>query len=319
MNKMASIARKFGIRKTIVDIKNYSINTSKVLGQGAFGIVFKGKDVKKNLIAAKRIDSKRHPKVLAYNYARLLEVDHQNIVKVLNVEIDNGILWLFMEFCEFGDLNTFYRTRNVMMETSSNVMKQIMSGIAYLHNRGIKHRDVKPGNILVESEQPVVVKLTDFDVTKYLDPEIETSLMTSNVGTNVFKAPEYFRRNELKKIMYHRNVDIYAAGLTFLAILQHKKEDTVLIPRIETPQDGSELHMPIGQLIAERIKYNIKELDVITLNESVLSDDNGNISNVNIWKEEMKKLIQKMTCHKPEDRLSASETLQVTVVFRFIL
>ena len=136
-------------------------------------------------------------------------------------------------------------------------MRQIMSGIIYLHAQNIIHGDIKPGNILVASEEPVLVKLTDFDVTKCLDPEIETSVMSSNVGTNAFKAPKFFMRNECKKTHHHRNVDVYAAGLTFLAILQHDKESSMLIPQIETPREDSELHHPIGQLIAERIKYGV--------------------------------------------------------------
>ena len=119
-----------------------------------------------------------------------------------------------MEFCESGDLNK---------EVSEEVMRQIMCGINYLHGKDIVHRDVKPGKILVEPEDPFVMKLTDFAVSKCLDPEIETSAMSSNVGTNAFKAPEFFMRNEMKKIVYHRNVDIYATGPTFLAILKHKK------------------------------------------------------------------------------------------------
>ena len=107
------------------------------------------------------------------------------------------------------------------MDTTLKLMRQIMSGISYLHNQDIIHRDIKPGNILVASEDPLVIKLTDFDVTKCLDPDIETSGMSSNVGTNVFKAPEFF----MKKIKYHHNVDIYATGLKFLAIVQHKNQE----------------------------------------------------------------------------------------------
>ena len=150
-----------------------------------------------------------------------------------------------------------------------DVMKQIMLGIRYLHSQDIVHRDIKPGNILVASKTPLRLLLADFDVSKCLDPEVETSLMTSNVGTLVFKAPEFFQRTTSGKIEYHRNVDIYAAGLTFLAILQAKKGKKMLIPRIETPMDDSEYHAPsIGQLIAERIKYKVSELNVVTLEGS---------------------------------------------------
>ena len=106
--------------------------------------------------------------------------------------------------------------------------------------------------------------MADFDVSKCLDLEVETSLMTSNVGTLAFKAPEFFQRTSPGNIEYHRNVDIYAAGLTFLAILQGEKGKKMLIPQIETPRDDSEFYVQsIGQLIAESIKYKVPELSIV--------------------------------------------------------
>ena len=139
--------------------------------------------------------------------------------------------------------------------------------------------------------------LADFDVSKCLDPEVETSLMTSNVGTLTFKAPEFFQRTSPGKIEYHRNVDIYAAGLTFLAILQAEKGKKMLIPHIETPMEDSELHAPsIGLLVAERIKYKVKELNIVKIEpEQTL----------------LKWLISQMTRIHPEKRLSAEETLDI--------
>ena len=100
---------------------------------------------------------------------------------------------------------------------------------------------------------------------------------------------------------------MYSMGVTFLALLQARDENKRLLPRIETPHNDSELYIPIGKFIAERIKYEVKELNIV-----VIDNDNENISNggknLNI-PNEMRKVIQKMTCVKPEKRLSASQTL----------
>ena len=229
-------------KDNLLKVLSYSIDQTQLLGSGAFGVVFKGHDSKKKPIAAKRIDGDKHPRILTQDLDRFRHLNHPNVMKILDVEKNENVVWMMMPLCEHGDLNNFYRTRQVPHETNLEVMKQIMAGISYLHSQGIVHRDIKPRNILVASEIPLRLLLADFDVSKCLDPEVETSLMTSNVGTLAFKAPEFFQRTSPGKIEYHRNVDIYAAGLTFLAILQAEKGRKMLIPRIEKPMDNSELH-----------------------------------------------------------------------------
>ena len=147
---MATLAKLLGIRSDVLDIKSFSV-TRDILGQGAFGVVFKGKDAKKNPIAAKRIDGSEHSKVLTHHYDRILHLDHQNIIKILDIEKLDSIFWMFMEFCEIGDLNKFYRTREVSLKISKGIMIQIMSAIAYLYDQYIIHRDIKPGNLLLAS------------------------------------------------------------------------------------------------------------------------------------------------------------------------
>ena len=290
----------FAAKKHLLKVKSYSINQKNVLGQGAFGIVYQGNDAKNIPVAAKRIDGDKHPKILTQDLDRILQLDYPNVMKILDVEKKGSIVWMMMPFCEHGDLNNLYKTRDVTNGAKIDGMKQIAAGISYLHNQDVIHRDIKPGNILVASETPLVLQLADFDVSKCLDPKVETSLMTSNVGTLAFKAPEFFQRTSTGQIEYHRNVDIYAAGLTFLAMLQAEKGKKMLIPQIESPMVDSELHVPsIGQLIAERIKYKIPELSIVKIE--------GEQSSV----KSVKSLISRMTCVNPEERLSAENILDL--------
>ena len=204
-----------------------------------------------------------------------------------------------MSFCGLGDLNHFLQKKEIFHQKT----KLRSDETNYIRNRipsqskTSSTEDIKPGNILVATELPLQILLADFDLSKCLDPEIETSLMTSNVGTLAFKAPEFFQRTSPGKIEYHRNVDIYAAGLTFLAILQAEKGKKMLIPQIETPMDETELHTDsIGRLIAERIKYKVPELNIVKIEGE---------------QRRLKRLISRMTCVNPEERLSAANVFYV--------
>ena len=79
-------------------------------------------------------------------------------------------------------------------------MTQIAGGVAFLHSKNIAHRDIKPGNILLKTEGGcAVVKLGDFGLSKFLDPDGSTSAMSSDVGTLIFKAPEFWDKKQGNK------------------------------------------------------------------------------------------------------------------------
>ena len=173
-----------------------------------------------------------------------------------------------MDYCLHGDLNMFCGGTELNINQKLDIMNGIARGIEYLHSNNVIHRDIKPANILIADVSPLVAKLADFDVSKCLDENVETSVMSSSVGTFAFKAPEFFQRHK-GKLSYHRNVDVYASGLTFLAMIQ-AEGNRKLVPRIETPRDDSECYAPsIGALIAERIKYNVPELNIVLFDQTL--------------------------------------------------
>ena len=291
-------------------IKGYTIYSKHVIGQGAYGIIYKGHNDKGNKIAAKRIDTQRKSSMrdILKDIERLKKLDHPNIVKVYDTHQEGSVVWIFMELCELGDLNKFYRKTELTQHQLFVIMMQIAAGVAFLHENNVVHRDIKPGNILVANHSPIQIKLTDFDVSKFFEEIFETSAMSTDVGTLVFKAPEFFQKTKERKLVYHRNIDVYAAGLTFLALHQGKGGKTQLIPRIETPRHDSEYTSPsIGQLIAERIKYKVKELNIV----KTFRPGNERTANLGETTSKVKLLIQKMTCPKPEDRISASHVLKI--------
>ena len=271
-------------------------NFCNYLGKGAYGIVFKTWNEEGDVFAVKNIDGEQNPRVLYQNFDKLLQLNHKNIVKIIDICKEDQILFVFMTYCPLGDLNKYFRSKGLNLGEKIDIMKQVANGIVYLHSESVVHRDIKPDNILVLHDCKVTAKLSDCDLSKVLDPDVETSVMTSNVGTLGFKAPEFFQRKNDEQVHYHRNVDVFAAGLLFLAMIQYNSGN--LIPHIETPRDESEVHAPIGSLIAERIKYQVPELNVVVIEDTENTET------------EVKRLIHGTTHHNSEERLSAVDVLR---------
>ena len=210
-------------------------------------------------------------------------------------------IWIMMEFCDFGDLNNFFEKyhQKLHIKIKVRIMGQISKGFAFLHSQNIVHRDIKPGNILLKGENDyVVIKLGDFGLSKFLDPDDMTSAMSSNVGTQWFKAPEFWDKKPNERVRYHRNVDVYAAGLTFTAMLQAKPGQS-LVPKIEGSLESFETKMPIGFAAFTRCQNKHNEIQVVVQE----SNDTPLLS-------KLKSIIEAMTCFSLEARISATEVVK---------
>ncbi len=104
---------------------------------------------------------------------------------------DNRLIIIVMEFVPGGDLGKFIGSRGILSEETTKIMaEQLLHALDYLHQKNITHRDVKPDNILIQSQQPFVVKLTDFGLSKMVDND-QTFLRTF-CGTLLYCAPEVY-------------------------------------------------------------------------------------------------------------------------------
>ena len=290
-----------------INIFGYTVDILQELGRGGFGTVFKGFDNTGNAVAVKKVainspndHDKKKAIAEAVKFHFLKEnVSHDHVIKVYDVKRWRDSMWIMMEFCDFGDLNSFFVNyyEKIDPDLKLNIMGQIAKGVAFLHQKNIVHRDIKPGNILLKSSNGyAVVKLGDFGLSKILDPDEMTSAMSSNVGTVTFKAPEFWDRKPNDRVKYHRNVDVYAAGLTFAAMLQAKPRCT-LAPKAEGPMQSFETKMSIGLAALTRSQNKNGEIKIVV-------PDNGTDTPL---VKEIKSIITAMTCFSPQARLSATQ------------
>ncbi len=291
-----------GCRMTC-QIGNYKVDLRKKLGRGHFGIVYQAEGTLGTKVAAKQLDSSSKFKATLKELAnawKQQDLDHMNIVKIFEIKIEEeeNELWMFMEYCSDGDLNKYSMNHyDELQKIKVNLMKQMASGLAYLHDRRIAHRDIKPENILLQQMQNLeflVVKLTDFGLAKFHSATAERTEMTTNIGTQNYKAPEFWDMDANQKIHYHKNVDIYALSLTYLALVTAERGKHLRPHAVGC--DPSEHYQPLGLAMFNRNRDKKEEISVV---EIVKGDD-----------EEMctvKRIIQRGTSIRPDVRPTAEE------------
>jgi len=130
------------------------------IGEGSYGLVIKVKPKLTNEVRAMKMINKQSiifgvKEADILNEIKILKsLDHPNIIKIYEFFKDEKFYYIISEFCEEGDLLTQLEAQKngVFSEKlACNIMKQILSSVAYLHSKKIFHGDLKLENILVDS------------------------------------------------------------------------------------------------------------------------------------------------------------------------
>ena len=151
----------------------------------------------------------------ALSVAKLI---HPNIVQVYDTGVDEGRHYIVMEYVE-GRSGAQLLQRHGPLEarTTVEIGIQACAGLDYAHKRGIIHRDVKPGNLMIDGGPAgggeMVVKLTDFGIARAAE-QTRITQVGSVVGTAAYLAPEQVRGEEATPA-----TDVYALGVVLYQFL----------------------------------------------------------------------------------------------------
>lgn len=178
------------------------------IGVGSFGEVFVGMNTKSGvLMAVKRFHMQGAEKSDIRREVELLRsLKHENIVRYLGAEMDKSLLHIFQEWVPGGSVSSLLKKFGPFsLEVIQSYLSQTISGLVYLHQNDIMHRDIKGSNVLVNDYG--VVKLADFGASKKI-ASLEDNLMMSMTvrGSPYFMAPEVFEEK------YSAKADIWSVG-----------------------------------------------------------------------------------------------------------
>ena len=142
----------------------------KAIGQGGMGQIYKVKNVVSGRLEAMKIllpNLETDPEVAA-RFIREIQIlaalHHPNIAALQTAQQINNQLIMIMEFVQGVTLKERLRTNHLPLQEGLDYIRQVLSALAYAHQRNIIHRDVKPGNIMMTPEG--AVKLMDFGIAK---------------------------------------------------------------------------------------------------------------------------------------------------------
>lgn len=155
----------------------------------------------------------RTDKEFVRNQFKLIKnIKHINIIEAIDYFQYKDNEYIIFEYYE-KDLLKLINDKEFDENIIKAVIKQMLEGLAYLHDNSMAHRDMKPDNILISPEG--VVKIIDFDLTKVID---NTRPLTRGVVTLYYRAPEIF----FGDIHYSFSVDMWSIGC-ILAEMMLKK------------------------------------------------------------------------------------------------
>jgi serine/threonine protein kinase len=267
------------------------------LGKGAFANVYQLTTLSEGRhFAVKELEKRRYVKdgILDRKLSNEMEImksiKHPHIVEYVEYHDIQDHLYIIMEYVPCGDLQAYLKHGVLSESKAIPVARQTLLALDYLHRNNITHRDIKPDNILIASDNPFTIKLSDFGLSKV---KKEDTFLKTFCGTLLYCAPEVFphyqnekkgtkRRHSSKTYSYTHAVDIWSlAGVMWFALCGS--------PPFEGVVD------PTGRGMFEKIMYT-------ELNGNAL--DNAEVS------EDAKDLLTQMLSTEPERRPTARQCLR---------
>src|SRR6184192_1323735 len=190
------------------------------VGRGGQGVVFRARQKSLNRTVALKVislgqwASKAHLKRFRREAEAAASLDHPCIVPIYEVDERDGSCYFSMKFVEGGQLDEVTRREPMPIRRAVELIAKVARTVHYAHEHGILHRDIKPGNILLDKKgEP---HLTDFGLARLVETESTVTRTLEVLGTPSYMAPEQAVGNNAA---ISAITDVYGIGAVLYQLL----------------------------------------------------------------------------------------------------
>jgi serine/threonine protein kinase/Tfp pilus assembly protein PilF len=190
------------------------------VGRGGQGVVFRARQKSLNRIVALKVisvgqwASEAHLKRFRREAEAAASLDHPRIVPIYEVDERDGSCYFSMKFVEGGQLDEVVRRKPISIRQAAELVAKMARTVHYAHEHGIVHRDIKPGNILLDVKgEP---HLTDFGLARLVETESAMTRTMEVLGTPSYMAPEQAVGNNAQ---FTSATDVYGLGAVLYQLL----------------------------------------------------------------------------------------------------
>ena len=199
------------------DINQYQLK--EIIGEGMFGKVklaihlITNEKVAIKIFDKGKIKSSKEAQYIEREISILQKLNHYNTIKLYNIIQNDDFIFLVQEYIPGRELLNFIEQNDNLSEKDiCKLYQQIISGIEYMHEMGIAHRDLKLENILLNYKKDI--KIIDFGLSNSYDKNAD-ELLHSSCGSPCYAAPEMIKGIEYRGI----NTDIWSSGIILYLML----------------------------------------------------------------------------------------------------
>src|SRR5215472_13360167 len=190
------------------------------IGRGGQGVVFRARQKSLNRIVALKViglgqwATPAHLKRFRLEAEAAASLDHPCIVPIYEVGERDGSCYFSMKFVEGGQLDEVVKHTPISIRQAVELIAKVAHTVHYAHEHGILHRDIKPGNILLDAKgEP---QLTDFGLARLVESESTVTRTMEVLGTPSYMAPEQAAGNNTRLTSA---TDVYGLGAVFYQLL----------------------------------------------------------------------------------------------------